>query len=89
MFLSVIMTIIISLPMVPQIDRHATPSVCAWQHASPVGHAAAAWAEVERDALLATNVGRGHPGRADAFTLKVVGPQHAVAATHGAVAGSD
>src|SRR5204862_6901866 len=69
-----------------QVDSDAAPAVLVRLQAAPVRDAAAGGAEVEAE-RIAAHVGGRRPGDADAGVFPVVGPEHAVPATGGAVAG--
>src|SRR5262249_10221787 len=70
-----------------QVDGDAAAAVGAGDERAPVGDATAVGAEMETDGPVAPGVHRGGAGDADPFVLEVVGPEHAVAAAHRAVAG--
>ena len=70
----------------PQVHRDAPAALLVGAQRAPVGHAAAAGAEVEAQ-RLAAHIGLRGARNLDAISLKGVGPQRAVAAAGGAVAG--
>jgi len=69
----------------PKIDRDATLSVFARLLRSPIRDAATYLTEMKLN-RRAPDVGSGRTRDSDAFTLKVVCPEHAVAATYRAIA---
>lgn len=69
----------------PQVDCDATPALFVSFQRSPICDAATCGAEMEADEL-ATNIGLRRTRDMDAFAFEVISPQHAVAATDGAIA---
>jgi len=69
----------------PQVHRDPQAPFGVLLLRPPEHHAAAARTEVELE-RLAAHIGLRRAGNRDAFTLVVVGPQHAVSAARGAVA---
>ena len=68
-----------------QIHCDAPPPLLVCLKRSPIRHAAALGTEVKLN-RLATNVSLGRTRNVDAFAFMVIGPQHPVSTTHGAVA---
>lgn len=69
----------------PHVDGQATPPFLVSLQRAPIRHAAACRAEMETE-RLAADICLGRPGDMNTFALKVIDPQHAIAATCGAIA---
>src|SRR5262245_8318717 len=72
----------------PHIHGDATAPFLVRLQRAPIGDTAAIGTEMEFE-RLAADVGFGRTGDLDALILVVVGPQHAIAPTHGAIARRD
>src|SRR5215475_4247901 len=70
-----------------EVDGDAAAAVRAGGERAPIGDAAAVGAEMEANGTVAPGVHLGRAGDADALVFEIVGPEHAVAAAHRAVAG--
>ena len=70
----------------PEIDGEAAATVLAGRDGAPIRHAAAFSAKVKADLPVAPGVDFCGPGYGDPLAFIVIGPQHAIAPTHRAIA---